>query len=113
VHKVGDLRGSVHGPSFLTVSVRTSAAKSHSGVSARSSGPARTPVRRRYFWARHPEIAGGSVHHVQAVSSRVNPVSPASPPGRTEPCCCYTFYYSARNAKDLSLPERALTCGNW
>jgi hypothetical protein len=27
----------------------------------------------RYFWARHPEVAGGSVHHVQAVSSRVNP----------------------------------------
>jgi CBS domain-containing protein len=42
-----------------------------------------------------------------------HPVSPASPPGRTEPCCCYTFYYSGRNAKDLSLPERALTCGNW
>jgi hypothetical protein len=31
-----------------------------------------------YLWAKHPEIAGGSVHHVQAVSSRVTP----SPPSR-------------------------------
>jgi len=37
------------------------------------AGPARAPVRRRYFWARHPEVGGGSVHHVLAVSSRVNP----------------------------------------
>ena len=26
----------------------------------------------RYLWARHPAIAGGSVHHVQAVLSRVS-----------------------------------------
>ena len=26
-----------------------------------------------YLRARRPEVAGGSVHHVQAVSSRVNP----------------------------------------
>jgi hypothetical protein len=32
----------------------------------------------RYLRARHPEVAGGSVHHVQAVSSRVTP----SPPSR-------------------------------
>jgi hypothetical protein len=24
-----------------------------------------------------------------------HPVSPVSLPGRAEPCCCYTFYYSA------------------
>ena len=33
-----------------------------------------------YLWARHPEIAGGDVHHVQAVSSRVIP----SPPSRCQ-----------------------------
>jgi hypothetical protein len=27
------------------------------------------------------------------------PVSPVSLPGRAEDCCCYTFYYSSRNAK--------------
>jgi len=32
----------------------------------------------RYLLARHPAIAGGSVHHVHAVSSRVT----ASPPSR-------------------------------
>jgi len=32
----------------------------------------------RHLWAKHPEIPSGSVHHVQAVSSRVTP----SPPSR-------------------------------
>jgi hypothetical protein len=32
----------------------------------------------RYLWARRPAVAGGSVRHVQAVSSRVTP----SPPSR-------------------------------
>jgi hypothetical protein len=31
-----------------------------------------------------------------------HPVPPVSPPGRVEGCCCYTFYYSSRNAKALS-----------
>jgi hypothetical protein len=39
-----------------------------------------TGMHLRYLWARHPEIAGGSVHHVQAVSSRVA----LSLPGGTE-----------------------------
>jgi hypothetical protein len=37
-----------------------------------------TGMHLRYLWAKHPEIAGGSVHHVQAVSSRAAP----SPPSR-------------------------------
>jgi hypothetical protein len=37
-----------------------------------------TGMHLRYLWAAHPEIAGGSVHYVQAVSSRVIP----SPPSR-------------------------------
>ena len=56
----------------------------------------------RYLWARRPAIACGSVHHVQAVSSRVTPSPPVSLPGRTEPCFYYTTYYSIRNAKALS-----------
>src|SRR5580704_4156639 len=49
--------------------------------------------------ARHPAIAGGSVHHVHAVSSRVTPSPPSRPPGRIEPGCYYISYYSARHAK--------------
>jgi hypothetical protein len=42
-----------------------------------------------------------------------HPVSPVSPPGRAEPCSYYTFYYSARHAKDPSPDrKRVLTCGN-
>jgi hypothetical protein len=51
--------------------------------------------------AGHPEIAGRSVHHVHAVSSRVTP-SPPSLPGRAEGCFCYTFYYSSDAQKALS-----------
>jgi hypothetical protein len=36
-----------------------------------------TGMHSRYLWARHPAIAGGSVHHVRAVSSRGTP-SPLS-----------------------------------
>ncbi len=39
-----------------------------------------TGMHLRYLWARHPAIAGGSVHHVQAVSSRVT----LSPPSRCQ-----------------------------
>ena len=39
-----------------------------------------TRMHLRYLWARHPAIAGGSVHHVQAVSSRVT----LSPPSRCQ-----------------------------
>ena len=57
----------------------------------------------RYLWARHPAIAGGNVHHVQAVSSRVIP----SPPRRraAEGCFRYTFYCSSQDAKG-PLPAR-------
>ena len=36
-----------------------------------------------YLWARHPATEGGSVCHVQAVSSRVTP----SPPSRRQAAC--------------------------
>ena len=63
-------------------------------------------VGRLYLWAKHPAIAGGSVYHIHAVSSR--PVSPVSPPGRAGPCCCYRFCYSIQNAKALSRPGKDL-----
>ena len=54
-----------------------------------------------YLWAKHPKIAGSNLHHVHAVSSSVTPSPwpPITPPGRAEGCCCYTFYYSPRDAK--------------
>ena len=58
-----------------------------------------TGMHLRYLQARHPAIAGGSVHYVQAVSSRVIPSPPVSPSGGTRGCCRYTFYYSSRDAK--------------
>ena len=66
-----------------------------------------TGMHLRYLRARHPEIAGGNVHHVQAVSSRITP-SPVSLPGRTEPCSYYTSYYSSvpGTQKALSLPGK-------
>ena len=60
-----------------------------------------------YRWAGRPAIAGGSVHHVQAVSSRVT-VSPVSPPGRAEPCSCYTFTTAPGTQKALSLLGKGL-----
>ena len=39
-----------------------------------------TGMHMRYLWAAHPAIAGGSVHHVHAVSSRLTP----SPPSRCQ-----------------------------
>jgi hypothetical protein len=39
-----------------------------------------TGMRLRDLWASHPAIAGGSVHHVHAVSSRATP----SPPSRRQ-----------------------------
>ena len=47
----------------------------------------------RYLWAKHPAIAGGGVHHVQAVSSHAIP----SWPGCTGPLSCHTFHYSPRD----------------
>lgn len=53
----------------------------------------------------HPEIAGDSVHHVPAVSSRVTP-SPGIAVRRHVALSLYqTFYYSARHAKG-PLPDR-------
>ena len=50
----------------------------------------------RYLRAKHPEMGGGNVHHVQVVSCLAIPVSP---PGRTKSRRCHMIYYSARRAK--------------
>ena len=52
-----------------------------------------------YLWAMHPAIAGGSVHYVHAVSSRVTTSFPVALPGSAEPCRCFMFCYSDRHAK--------------
>jgi hypothetical protein len=67
--------------------------------------PARTNLRTaapRYLWARRPETAGGSVHQVQAVSSRVAPSPPSDRRATRNPAFYYTIYYNIRNAKALS-----------
>jgi hypothetical protein len=57
-----------------------------------------TGMRLRDLWARRPAVADGSVHHVQAVSSRVIP-SPRRAARPHEAGCYYILYYSARHAK--------------
>jgi len=64
----------------------------------------------RYLWARHPAIAGGNVHHVQAVSSRVIP-SPSAPPGRGGLLPLHVLLQFPRRKRPSPCPERALTCG--
>jgi hypothetical protein len=66
--------GSAHRPYLLAASARSSAGESQSDVSARSMSAQRgRRYAGRYFWARHPAVAGGSVQHVHAVSFRVVP----------------------------------------
>ena len=99
-----DLRGSAHRPHLLAVSVR-SAAKSHSGVSARSS--------RASADAGAPTILLGQAPRDRR---RQRPPRPGclipchhvSLPGRVEPCCSYTFYYRARHAKGPLPDEKGL-----
>jgi hypothetical protein len=54
----------------------------------------------RDLWARHPEITGGSVHHVQAVSSRAIPSPRRAAPG---PCRTAGFTTVPGTQKALSL----------
>jgi hypothetical protein len=44
----------------------------------------------RDLWAGHPAIADGSVHHVQAVSSRVTPSLPSRWQAARSRVFCYT-----------------------
>ena len=102
-----DLRGSAHGPHLLAVSVR-SAAKSHSGVSARSS--------RASADAGAPTILLGQAprdRRPQRPSRLGRPipshvVSPVALPGSAEPCCCYMFCYTPKTSKALSLSGKGL-----
>jgi hypothetical protein len=61
----------------------------------------------RDLWAGRPEGAGGSVHHVQAVSSRVT-TSPVTLPDRAEPCSTTPFTTVPGTQKALSLPGKGL-----
>lgn len=71
-----------------------------------------TGMHLRYLWARHPAIAGGNVHHVRAVSSRVTP-SPSSRCRAARSPVATTFLTTApRTQKPSPHWERALTCGN-
>jgi hypothetical protein len=74
-------------------------------VSARSSRPAQTPVRRRYFWAKHPEIASGTSAEFHAVSLRA---SPSHVNGAAQVLSGHMPCY----AKTISHRKRVLTCVN-
>src|SRR5690242_3996283 len=65
----------------------------------------------RYLWARPPAIAGGDVHHVQAVSSRVipSPLRAAGPRGGLLPL--HVLLQFPRRKRPSPCRERALTSG--
>jgi hypothetical protein len=100
---------SAHGPYLLMVSGRSSPGESQSSVSARSM-PAQRGRRYadRYFWARHPEIAGGSVHHVHAVSSRATPSPPSRRQAARSPVAATRFATASETQKALSRLGRGL-----
>ena len=57
----------------------------------------------RGLWARRPAIAGGSVHHVQAVSSRVTPSPPSRRQAARSPEATTRFTTAADTQEALSL----------
>jgi hypothetical protein len=67
-----------------------------------------TGMHLRYLRAKHPEIAGGSVHHVPGRLIPCHPVSSVALPGRAEGCCRYTFTTVPETQKALSLPGKGL-----
>jgi hypothetical protein len=60
----------------------------------------------RYLWARRPGIAGGSVHHVQAVSSSVTPSPPSRCQAAQSPAPTTPFTTVPDTQKALSLPGK-------
>src|SRR5689334_19678776 len=105
--------GSAYGPYLLAVSVRTSAAKSHSGVSARSHGASADAGAPTILLGPAPSDRGRQRPPRPRCLIPCHPVPPVSPPGSAEPCSYYTFYYSGRYAKGpLPTGERTLTCEN-
>ena len=61
-----------------------------------------------YLWARRPAIAGGSVHHVQAVSSRVTPSPPSRRQAAQSLVATTLFTTVPGTQKALSLPGKGL-----
>ena len=66
------------------------------------------PSHRAYFWAGRPEVAGGSVHHVQAVSSRVTPSPPSRCRAARRAAPTTRFTTVPGTQKALSLPGKGL-----
>ena len=58
------------------------------------------------LWAKHPAIAGGSVQHVQAVSSRVTPSPPSRRQAVRSPAPTTPFTTVPGTQKALSLPGK-------
>jgi hypothetical protein len=71
-----------------------------------------TGIHLRDLWARRPAIAGSSVHHVHAVSSRAAPSPPSRRQAAQNPALTTPFTTVPDAQKALSLSERALSCGN-
>jgi len=65
-------------------------------------------VHLRYLWARRPEIVGGSVHHVQAVSSRVTPSPPSRCRAARRTVAATRFTTVPETQKALSLRAKGL-----
>jgi hypothetical protein len=95
----GDMCGSAHGPYLRTMSVRSSAAKPQSGVSARSSRASADASAPTILLGQAPSDRGQRRPRRPGCLIPSHPVSPVSPPGRAKPWCCYTSCYSARHAK--------------
>ena len=116
-----DLRPNTHGGTKTRQGADVTAGTHRAAVWERKSGEYRHARSGKSIMDR-PVGAGGSsrpgaqrsraaASTTSRLSHPVSPVSPVSLPGRAEPRCYYTLYYSARYAKG-PLPdwERALAC---
>ena len=65
-----------------------------------------------YLWARHPAISSRSVHHVQAVSSRLTPCPPSRCRGAPNRIAATCFATRLKRQRPSPGRKRALTCGN-
>jgi hypothetical protein len=67
-----------------------------------------TGMHLQYLWARRPAVAGGSVHHVQAVSSHVTSSPPSRRRAARSPAFTTRFTTVHGTQKALSLLEKGL-----